>query len=101
MLLRERGALDEAAAAYGRAQIAVTTLRALDLGLLFAEHGALVEAEAAFRSADERGDAGASFNLGVLFEDVGRWRRPGRRTFVRGSAATTRSRGWPERRSSI
>ena len=70
-LLRERGALDEAAAAYGRASIAATTLPLSNLGVLLAEHGAPAEAEAAYRRADERGDADAAFNLGVLLEDRG------------------------------
>ena len=71
VMLRGKGALDQAAAAYRRASDRGHNAAALELGVLLAEHGTLAEAEAAFSRADEHGDAVAAFNLGILLEDRG------------------------------
>jgi tetratricopeptide (TPR) repeat protein len=68
VLLKERGDLDGAEAAYRRADERGHADGAYNLGLLLAERGDLDGAEAAYRRADERGDAGGASNLGVLLQ---------------------------------
>jgi peptidoglycan hydrolase-like protein with peptidoglycan-binding domain/tetratricopeptide (TPR) repeat protein len=71
MRLEEQGRLDEAKAAYARADQAGHGEAASGLGRLLEGQGALADAEAAYGRADERGDARGAFNLGVLLEERG------------------------------
>jgi tetratricopeptide (TPR) repeat protein len=82
-LLYELGRLDEAEAAWRRAEERGHINAAGNLGILFHQQDRLDEAEAAYRRADERdGGAHAAYNLGVLLKEQGRldeaeaaWRR--------------------------
>jgi tetratricopeptide (TPR) repeat protein len=71
LLLQERGDLDEAVAAFRRADEHGNVGATTRLGLQLGDRGDLAGAEAAFRRADERGDALAAHNLGVLLKKRG------------------------------
>jgi Flp pilus assembly protein TadD len=63
--------LDDADAAYRRADERGLAAAATNLGALLQERGELAEAEAAYRRADERGDEMGASNLGVLLKQRG------------------------------
>jgi tetratricopeptide (TPR) repeat protein len=71
IILKERGDLQGAEAAFLRADESGLAYGAVNLGFLLGERGDVDGAEAAFRRADEDGDPNGAFNLGILLRERG------------------------------
>jgi len=71
--LAQRGDMDEAEAAYRRADEQGDGTAAAYAGLFAEARGRLDDAEAAYRRADERGDGYGAFRLGLLQSRAGDW----------------------------